>query len=697
MSNNRKNRKRYNKGSRQDYTKGGRVAKQTGGVQNQQFGSAQRIAEDKEQTDQVVTDNRTGDLDRGGYGPPRGSFNIPGLTPSPTPAPKEPTAREKRIEAIGPKMEQAAEGVVPESAVIKPAVQVGIDPETGKPLPKQQVTTMAAPTQVAATQAGQVAPEQVSQVTDVSQVSAPKPIEASQMEAATVDTDAQVDFATGEISDEALAQAAGVDRVSPIDAAQVEIIPGALTERVVGTISADSLAPIVENVGSSLAKVTRAKKQLANAGLNQTDIDELGNDPEALEARLMEFSESERGIIEGLPEEALVSNQLNSLLNGIEEGEIPTWARPAVASVEKMLAQRGMSASTVGRDALLNTIIQAAMPIAQSNAQAIQTSVSQQKTIESREAEANAARAQQTALVNANNVFKMDMAQFSADQQTALSNSKFLQTVGITEANMRQQTTIQDAILMSQANLAEADFFQKTQIQNAQAFLQMDLTNLNNEQQSNVLEAQQTQQRLLSNQSAQNAARQFNAASENQTQQFMANLEAQAQQFNSSQVNAMSQFNAAQTNAAEARRAARDADLSKFNAQLVTQVDQFNSQQDFARNQWNAQNAAAVEASNVQWRRQANTVNTAAQNQINMQNAMNAFNLSSQSLSFMWQELRDQADFDFRAAQNEENRKAQIISTAIANEGKSGEKYDDYLTNLVSTLGNSYRGGLFGV
>jgi hypothetical protein len=27
------------------------------------------------------------------------------------------------------------------------------------------------------------------------------------------------------------------------------------------------------------------------------------------------------------------------------------------------------------------------------------------------------------------NVFKMDMAQFSADQQTALSNSKFLQTV----------------------------------------------------------------------------------------------------------------------------------------------------------------------------------------------------------------------------------------------------------------------------
>jgi hypothetical protein len=126
----------------------------------------------------------------------------------------------------------------------------------------------------------------------------------------------------------------------------------------------------------------------------------------------------------------------------------------------------------------------------------------------------------------------------------------------------------------------------------------------------------------------------------------------------------------------------------------VTQVDQFNSQQDFARNNWNAQNAAAVEASNVQWRRQANTVNTAAQNQINMQNAMNAFNMSSQNMAFLWQELRDQADFDFRAFENQENRNAQILATAIANEGKAGEKYDDYLTQLISSLRNSYTAGL---
>ena len=639
--------------------------------------------------------------------------------------------RKKRIADTATRVEQGARGVVPSAAVIPDAEKVGfvrrevkqpdrpIGPQgprgmeeplrfDGRPSspPKQyemvrdtsldsETTTMADPTKVDATQAAQVAPETVT-TGDVTTAQTPQEIQAAQMTATTVSPDAQVEAAEGQVSDDAIAQAAGVERIDPTEAATIDIPEGALAERVVGTLSPEAQSTAVQNVGSSLARVTRAKKQLETAGLSASDIEELGNDPEALEARLMDFSEEERGVIAGLPEDALVSNQLDSLLKGIEEGEIPTWARPAVDSVEKMLAQRGMSASTVGRDALFNAIITSAMPLAQSNAQAIQASVGQQKAIEAQEAEANAARGQQTALANAQNVFQMNMAQFSADQQTALSNSKFLQTVGITNASMDQQAIIQDAALMSQANLAEADFNQRTQIQNAQAFLQMDMQNLNNKQQANVLKAQQNQQRVLSNQAAQNAAAQFNAASENQTNQFMTNLQAQMNQYNASQMNAMEQFNATQANAAAARDAQRQADVNKFNAQLVTQVDQFNSQQDFARNQWNAQNAAAVEASNVQWRRQANTINTAAQNQINMQNAQNAYGMTMQSQSFLWQELRDQADFDFRAFENEENRKAQIISTAMANEGKSGQVYDDYLSSLLSNLSTSYTSGLVG-
>tara|TARA_B100001093_G_scaffold444152_1_gene447019 strand:- start:77 stop:1735 length:1659 start_codon:yes stop_codon:yes gene_type:complete len=543
---------------------------------------------------------------------------------------------------------------------------------------------MAAPTTVTAQPEPGVAPEQVTTVDQTAQAQTPEQIQAAQMGATTVGTDAQVEAATGEVSDESIAQAAGVERVPTIEAADVEIPEGALTERVVGTLSPEAQSTAVMNVGSSLARVTRAKKQLANAGLSDADITELGNDPEALEDRLADFSEAERGIIEGLPEEALVSNQIDSLLKGIEEGEIPTWARPAVAAVESVLAQRGMSASTVGRDALLNAIIQSAMPIAQSNAQAIQASVGQQRTIEAQEAEANAARGQQTALTNASNVFQLNMAQFSADQQTALSNSKFLQTVGLTDASMEQQGIMQDAVMMAQANLAEADFNQRTQIQNAQAFLQMDLTNLSNQQQANVLKSQQTQQRLLSNQAAQNAAAQFNATSENQTNQYMASLNAQINQFNAGQQNATAQFNATQSNAAAARDTQRQADLNKFNTQLATQVDQFNANQDFARNQWNAQNVAAVEASNVQWRRQTNVANTAAQNAVNMQNAQNAFAMSQTAQSFLWQELRDQADYDFRNSENEKNRIAQLVNTALASDPS---KYNSSLGNLNSLIG----------
>ena len=137
--------------------------------------------------------------------------------------------------------------------------------------------------------------------------------------------------------------------------------------------------------GTTLSRVTRAKKQLRNAGISEQAITALGNDPEALEDRLMDLTEKERGVIGDLPEEALVSNQLDSLLKGMENGEIPTWAGPAVSAVEQMLAQRGLSASTVGRDNLFNAIIQSAVPLAQANAQAIQANVAQTRELESRE------------------------------------------------------------------------------------------------------------------------------------------------------------------------------------------------------------------------------------------------------------------------------------------------------------------------
>lgn len=703
MSNKRKDRKRYNKGSRQDYTKGGRVAKQVGGInraieeiQREETEKALRASEKNSMG--AGSGSRLGDLDRGGYSVPpnagnmNGSFGPPGGGRGGPPLETKPATEPKQtVPAPSPAMVDAktrAEQLAAGDMTGVPQVQAPQEVEVGE----LGVAKEVAPREdlVAETAEMPTAPEAVT-AEAAPEVAAPEQLTAAQMEAAQITEAPEVAVAEGEVRDEALAEAAEVERVAPIEAAEVEIIPGALTERVVGTISPNAMAEAAQVAGTTLARVTRAKKQLANAGVSAEDIATLGNDPEDLEARLIDLTEAERGVIAGLPEEALVSNQLDSLLSGIEEGEVPAWARPAVASVEAMLAQRGMSASTVGRDALLNAIIQSAVPLAQANAQAIQQSVGQQKSIEAQAELQNAQFRQQTALDNAGKVFQMDMAQFSADQQTALSNSKFLQTVGLTEASNRQQATIQNAVLMSQANLAEADFYQKAQINNANAFLQTDLTNLNNEQQANVLKAQQAQQTLLSNQAAQNAARQFNAASENQTQQFMTSLATQVEQFNTQQANAMSQFNTQQINARQALEFQTQADLNKANAAMVNQINQFNEQIEFDRDKFNTANAQAIEQSNLAWRRQVNTLNTAAANQVAMQNSQNAFNMSSQAQAFLWQELRDQADFDFRAAEGKENRETQLYATALANETSTAENFNASIS-AVANLIKAFKG-----
>ena len=519
-------------------------------------------------------------------------------------------------------------------------------------------------------------------------------MEASTMEAVKALEGSDTQIAQGDVTKEVAPTE--VDRVADIPAAQVEVQEGAIAKVVQGTLSPEAKAQAATNAGTTLSRVTRAKKQLRRAGVSEEAITELGNDPEALEDRLTDFTEEERGVIEGLPEEALVSNQLDSLLSGVEKGEIPMWAKPAVAAVEAQLAEKGMAASSVAREALVGTIIQASLPLAQANAQAIQSAVAQTKTIEAQAAEANAQRQQQVALKNADNVFKMDMANMAAEQQTELANSKFMQTVSLVNANNNQQAAVQNAVLMSQANLAEASLNGQAQIQNAKNFLAMDMANLNNTQQAYMIDAQQEQQRILSDQAAANAAEQFNATSENQVEQFMAGLNTEIDKYNSTQANAMEQFNATQNNAAEARRAGRRSDLNKFNAQLLTQINSYNRTMDYNMNAWMANNAAAVEAADINYLRAVNTANTAAQNQVNMQTFMSAYGLTSQALAFLGQELRDTADHTFRSIQSEEDRKAQIIATALANEGKSGELYDDYLDGLLTTIGNSFTNGTGG-
>ena len=661
MARKKKTRKKARTANRLDYTKGGRVGYQVGGRGGMMGGEpGGTIDEEREKADEAISDETTSAAPGAGTGSGSG-----GTSSQPSELQKaQQAAREGAQAIIDDKGKSATPEVVPTKLTEDEKDDGMIAAGTG------QMTTPAPTITPEQASLEGIAPEQVTQITDVGQADAPQPITTELAQVTSVTPDVSIEAAQGQVSDNAIAQAAGVERVAPIEGADVEIQEGALAQRVVGSLTDDAKAKASVVAGSNLGKVTRAKKQLRRAGISESVIAELGNDPEALEAALMDLSEEERGVIEGLPEEALVSNQLDTLLKGIEEGEIPAWARPAVSAVENMLAARGLSASSVGRDALFNAIIQSAVPLAQSNAQAIQAAVVQERSLEAQRNIKDAELSQQAALVNANNVFKLNLAQFSADQQTALSNSKFLQTATLAEAQFDQQAVVQNAVLMSQANLAEANLNQRAQIQNAQAFLQMDMTNLSNRQQAVVLESQQEQQRILSNQAAENAAAQFNARSVNQTNQFMASLKSQVEQFNVQQMNATKQFNASALNAAEARRVNNEVEIEKINTQLRQDAEKFNAQAEFERDKFNAANALAVEQSNAQWRRQINLADTAAINEANRINVQQQFKLTSQAQAFLWQELRDQADFDFRRSENDNNRTSQLIGTLVAADPK---------------------------
>ena len=600
-------------------------------------------------------------------------------------------------------------------------------------------------------------------------------------------------------------------------------------------------------------------------GISEAILD----DPATVTAQVDNQPADVQAAIAALPNEALVSVQLENLLAGIDEGQTPPWARPAVQLVESRLAARGLSVSTVGRDALFNSIIQTALPIAQSNATALQQRATQNlsnqqqanlqksaqemqlrltnlanrkdaasqtaqlaqqinltqgqltqqavltesqerqqvrlaslqneqqaamsnlgndqqielanlqveaerlganqtaenqerlaemqvaanfltkneefkqqmelanlsneqqmrlafltaknqaesqnlttaqqtelanlsKTLETNKISAGLAQQmglaqlnvdQQTAIRNATTVANIDMAKFTTEQQIELANSKFMQTATLQDLNNKQQAIIQDAATLAAMDMQYADNITKASIENARNFLQKDLAELNVTQQAYMLDSQQRQQRLLTATASENAANQFNATSQNQTDQFMANLGQQLNIQNAAQSNAMAQFNASEANRIAAMEAGNDLDASKLESQINSQIDQFNTQIEFQRDQWNEQNSQAVEQSNVNWRRQVNMAETAAQNAANQLQAQQLFQLSQQEQAFLWQQLRDEATYYRQQYENEQQRKTTLYATALANETEhSVRNYDttfSQIAELFASLGTS--------
>ena len=663
-----------------------------------------------------------------------------------------PTASQPQQQQIGTRQEFADKYVTSQVATpeIAAAAKQQYTQQAVQPTELLTGTTMAAPTDVGTTT---ITGQQITAPTAGVSVTAPQP---------TALTAAQMTAATG-TAQQAQAQAGALSQ-----AAQVGTVTGTLTGTATGatagpTSSAIAQAQQGQLSSGALAQVIQGTSATVNAQtatLPPNIQAAVATNPAQVAATIMQQPPAVQAQVASLPTDALVSSQMTTLLDGIDTGQIPTWARGAVENVEKNLAARGLSKSTIAREALVNAIIQSTLPIAQSNATALQQRASQNLSNEQQAAVLTAQQNFQTQLVNAENDMKarmmtgqfaqeitklnamneqqailaganqqqqvrlanlanlqqagltnaqlqqqmslanlnvnqqaslanaqtiagMDVLNLNNQQQTAISNSNLFRTFELQNLNNTQQATMQNAVQLATMDMANLSNAQQKAVLNAQAFLKMDMANLTNAQQTEVLNTQNRQQAMLSDQAANNAARQFNATSDNQTQQFVESLSATINTQNAARNDAMTQYNISEANRVAALNQGNNLEAQRLQETLNSQINQFNEQLDYNRNQFNTQNSLAIEQSNVAWRRQLNTANTAGVNAVNQANAMNAFNLSNQALSFIWQEMRDAAKWEYESAQNSEERQTNLAIAALGNEAAA----DQGRANTLKTLG----------
>ena len=356
---------------------------------------------------------------------------------------------------------------------------------------------------------------------------------------------------------------------------------------------------------------------------------------------------------------ATVQGQLTELMSDFDGGATPAWASGALRNATAQMAARGLGASSMAGQALVQAAMEAALPIAVQDAQTV--AGFEMTNLSNRQQRAMLAAQQRATFIgqefdqgfqsrvqNSARIADVANMNFTADQSIALENSRNANTMNLSNLSNRQAMVIAQSASISQLDTQNLSNQQQAAVQNAQSFLQMDMTNLSNRQQTELFRSQSLIQSIMTDQAATNASRQFNASSENQTNQFMSNLQSQISQFNSTQVNATTATNAGAENAA-----------SQFNAQLENQRDQFN-----------AQNALVIAQANAQWRQNSTTINSAAQNEANVQAAQTANAFTQNTLDQIWQRERDIMDYAYQGSESSKTRDLDLVL--------ADKKYDEY-------------------
>jgi len=473
--------------------------------------------------------------------------------------------------------------------------------------------------------------------------------------------------AAGMTPKEAAAEVANV--MSKLTAVTGKPSAEALTQA--ATMSTDELAQL----GLTAAQISRAQRVEGVAPLEVT--------PEMKVSSAVDFAraktETNFTAATGVPStEATVQGQLTGLLQQFEGGETPAWAAGAMRAATATLASRGLGASSMAGQAIVQAAMESALPIAQMDAQT-RASFEAQNLSNKQQAAMFAAEQRskflglefdqefQSRVQNAARIADVAKINFTAEQQVALENARMAQTVDIANLDAKNAKVMADAAAMSQLDMANLNNRQQANVQRAQAFLDFDMTSMSNQQQVAMFKAQSLASVYTSDTAAANAARQFNASSDDQVDMFFSNLQNNINQFNNDQYNSMERFNAGEANA----------------------LSQFNSAQQNSRDTFNAQNQLVVAQANAQWSQAITTTDNAALNQANRDAAQAANNFTMTGYNNAIQRERDTLAWAWQSAENDKDRDAKI---AVANISKGSD--DDDSGSALSAAAGTFMGAI---
>ena len=510
-------------------------------------------------------------------------------------------------------------------------------------------------------------------------------------------TDEQlIDPATGQLKD----PAPTVSGTTAETAADVQAPTDVTAEAVSTTLSTPAVSEALDSLEAAKGTVsedatvdaaTMSPQDLAQLELEAAQIDKAQTvdapDPRTLqEGELIEGSTVDMERVKkeinfeaatGAPStDATVQGQLTGLMEQFEGKNPPAWAAGAMRAAGAAMAARGLSASSMAGQAVVQAAMESALPIAMQDAQ---TSAAFEKQNLSNKQQAAMFAAEkraefmgmeftqefQTRVANASKISDIANMNFTAEQQVALENARMAQSVDLANLGAKNAKVLADAAAMSQMDLANLSNEQQARVTNAKAFLDMDMANLANEQQTSIFKTKAMTDAILSDTAADNATKQFNASSKMQTEQFMANLTSTVSMFNNEQTNAMSKFNAGEANAIE-----------KFNSELINQREQFNTN-----------NSLVIEQANAAWYQAVSTQNTAAINDANRADAQAANNMTNLAFNAAMQETRDMMQYAWTSEENDANRAVQLAIAKLSSTDAKAAAKANKTAGMWSALG----------